>query len=64
MPTIKTIRQCAAMGILPEHCLRTRLRQGKLPGFYSGSRFLVNVDMLVEMLHSESAAAVTQEAKS
>lgn len=54
MPTFKTIRQTAAMGFVPEHLLRERLKQGKLPGVYSGNRFLVNVDALVEQLNAES----------
>ena len=54
MPTFKTIRQTAALGILPEYRLRVLKTQGRLPGIYSGSRFLVNVDELVKQLNTES----------
>ena len=60
MPQMRTIRQVAAMGILSEHFLRIRQKQGKLPGVYSGNRFLVNVDALSEMLKEESAASITR----
>ncbi len=55
---MKTIRQVAAMGILSEHFLRLRQKQGRLPGIYSGNRFLVNVDALSDMLSEESAASI------
>ncbi len=58
MPQMKTIRQVAAMGILSEHFLRLRQKQGRLPGIYSGNRFLVNVDALSDMLSEESAASI------
>ena len=63
LATMRTIRQVAALGILSEHYLRIRQRQGKLPGIFAGNRFLVDVDALSEMLRAESAAAVRQEAK-
>lgn len=62
MPAMKTIRQTAALGILSEHLLRIMLKQGRLPGVYSGNRFLVNVDALVSQLNSESIANVKTEA--
>ena len=62
MPSLKTIRQVAASGLLSEHYLRIRQRQGKLPGIFVGNRFLVDVDALSEMLRAESAAAVKKEA--
>lgn len=49
-----TIREVAKMGILPEHYLRRLEHQGKLPGFYSGVKKLVNVQMLMEQLEEES----------
>ena len=61
MPQMKTIRQVAAMGILSEYYLRIRHKQGKLPGFYSGNRFLVDVEALSEMLKAESLEAVKTE---
>lgn len=50
----QTIRQTAKLGILSEYNLRLRLAQGKLPGVYSGNRFLVNIPMLIEKLNDES----------
>ena len=48
-----TIRQTAKRGPLTEYCLRLLLRAGKLPGVYSGTRFLVNYGKLVAMLNSD-----------
>ena len=50
----ETIRQTAKLGILSEHNLRLRLAQGRLPGVYSGNRFMVNVPMLMQKLDAES----------
>ena len=61
MQSMRTIRQVAATGLLSEHYLRIRQRQGKLPGIFVGNRFLVDVDALSAMLREESAAAVRQE---
>lgn len=54
MPKFKTIRQTAALGIITEYYLRLLVAQGNCPGIYSGNRFLVNVDALVEQLENES----------
>lgn len=51
---LKTIRQTAAMKIVPEHYLRSLVAQGRCPGIYSGNRFLVNVPALIEQLDAES----------
>lgn len=51
-----TIRQTAAAGYDTEFHLRLLLKQGKLPGFFSGRTFKVNVPMFVEMLDQESRA--------
>ena len=58
MPTFKTIRQTAALGILPEHRLRIMQKQGLLPGIFAGTRFLVNVDALVAHLDEESTKSL------
>ena len=52
--TLKTIRQVAETGILPEYRLRQMQKQKKLPGIYSGNRFLIDVDMLKSVLERES----------
>lgn len=54
MPTFKTIRQTATLGFISEHYLRLLVAQGKCPGVYSGNRFLVNLDALIEQLDNES----------
>ena len=58
MPTFKTIRKTAAIGILPEHRLRLMQKQNLLPGIKAGNRFIVNVEALVELLNKQSAEAV------
>ena len=60
MPKFMTIRQTAALGILPEYRLRLMQKQNRLPGIYSGSRFLINVTALVEMLNAESRLEVKE----
>ena len=49
-----TIREVARLGVLSEHYLRRLEHMGKLPGFYSGVKKMVNVDMLMEQLERES----------
>ena len=58
MSSYKTIRQTAAMGILPEYRLRLMVAAGECPGFMSGNRFMVNVDMLSEKLEALSKERV------
>lgn len=54
MTNFKTIRQTAATGLISEHFLRMIVKQNRCPGIYSGTRFLVNVDALAEMLDADS----------
>lgn len=51
-----TIRQTVAAGYDTEFHLRLLQKQGKLPGFFSGRTFKVNVPLLVEQLDRESLA--------
>lgn len=60
MPTFKTIRQTAALGILSEHRLRLMVAAGDCPGIRTGNRFLINVEALAEKLDYESRTGVTQ----
>lgn len=55
----KTIRQVAKEFDLSETMLRTRLANKRLPGFYSGNRFLVDVDLLLKLLREESAKSIS-----
>lgn len=59
----QTIRQTAASGILPENRIRQRLKEGRLPGIYSGTRFLVNIDALEDMLAAETAQSIRNAPK-
>lgn len=60
MNMYKTIRQTAAMGILPEHRIRILVAKGECPGFYSGTRFMVNTRLLEEQLDRQSMATVRE----
>ena len=46
---------------LPEGTLRARLKRNKLPGFYAGSRYYINVLLLMEMLDAESRTSVATD---
>lgn len=48
-----SIRVAAKRGPLSEYCLRLMLKQGVLPGVYSGRKFLVNYEKLIEQLDEE-----------
>lgn len=48
-----SIREAARRGPLSEYCLRSMEKQGKLPGVYSGKKFLVNYAKLLEQLDAE-----------
>lgn len=61
LPTFCTIRQTAALGILSEHFLRQLVARGQCPGVYTGNRFLVNVEALVEQLERQSREAVNAQ---
>ncbi len=54
MAEYKTIRQVAASGLISEHYLRCMVAREECPGFRSGNRFLVNVEMLKEKLNELS----------
>ena len=58
IPQFLTIRQTAKTGILSEHALRLRPKQGKLPHVMAGTKCLVNYPLLVELLNSESRQAM------
>lgn len=49
-PKFPSIREAARRGPLSEYCLRLMLKQGNLPGVFSGRKFLVNYDRLLERL--------------
>ena len=47
---MKTIRETAKMGFLPEHGIRQLVKDGKIAYIKTGTRVLVNVTALLEQL--------------
>lgn len=54
--TFVTIRTAAKAVGLPDTCLRRMQKDNACPGFQSGNRFYVNLDMLIAKLDEESRA--------
>lgn len=50
-PTLKTIRQTAATGILPEHAIRVLVKQNKIPHLKVGNKVLIHYEKLCAMLN-------------
>ena len=50
LPVMRTIRQTAKMGILPEWALRDMVKRGDIPCVHSGNRAYINVRTLCDML--------------
>ena len=48
----QTIRQVAKLNIIPEYALRRLVKTNRVPGFFSGSRFYVNVPEFENQLNS------------
>lgn len=61
MSDFLTIRQAAADPRCPlrEGTLRAMVKRGEVPGFYSGTRFWVNIDELLTSLTERSTARVS-----
>lgn len=61
MSDFLTIRQAAADPRCPlrEGTLRAMVKRGEVPGFYSGTRFWVNIDELLTSLTERSTASVS-----
>ena len=51
-PTLMTIPQIAATGLLTEYALRKLHKEGRLPAFTVGKKVLINYEMLLEQLNS------------
>lgn len=49
-----TIRETAKRGPLTEFALRAMLKDGKLPGIYSGRTFRVNYKMFLDIIDKQS----------
>lgn len=56
----KTIRQTVAMPACPvgESVLRRMVKNGEVPGIYSGKRFLVNTEAFFPQIEAKSLASV------
>lgn len=59
MMSFKTINVSAECAKIPASTLRRMLAKGELPGFYSGNRFYVNYEMLLEKLEQDSLNAMS-----
>lgn len=51
----ETVNKTVKSEHVSENLLRGMIRQGTCPGYYSGNRFYVNVDKLLEMLNQSTA---------
>lgn len=49
-----TVRQASRVTGLSERFLRRLVREGLCPGIYSGNRFLVDTEMLMQKLRSDA----------
>ena len=49
-PTLMTVRQIARTGILPEHALRSLLKNGRITAVYVGRKAYINYDTLCQQL--------------
>lgn len=48
----QTIRQVAKLNIINEYALRRLVKTNRIPGFFAGNRFYVNVPELENQLNS------------
>lgn len=48
-----SIRQAADALGLPQNFVRRAQKLGKVPGFYAGNRFYVNMDMFIKKLNED-----------
>ncbi len=51
-----TIREVAKTGIMSEYCLRKLVKQGLVPCLYSGSKCLINLQMLKNLIDDKNSA--------
>lgn len=55
MPKYRTVHKFATEYEFPEYRLRQWIKQKRVPGWYSGNRFMVDVDAFLSQLQVESA---------
>ena len=56
-PLMMSIRKAAGIVPLSENAIRAGVKQGWVPGFYVGKKFLVNVDRLIEKLNESTGSS-------
>lgn len=61
MPHLETIRQTAKLAGLAVYHVRKLVLQGKVKYVRSGSKYLVNVDSLIEYLNNGEARTEAEE---
>ena len=61
IPTMKSISECSEIVGLAKYHVRRLVLQGKVKYVRSGSKYLVNVDSLIEYLNSGEAQAEVEE---
>ena len=49
----QSIREFSRRGIKSEAAIRADLRAGKVPGFYAGTRFVINSELYLEAIENE-----------
>ena len=57
MIRLLTVREAAKESGLSQYFIRNWIKQGKCPGVYSGTRFLVNIEQLETKIREECATA-------
>lgn len=61
VPVLKSIHETAKATGISESLIRQLVAQKKCPGFFSGKKFLVNVNMLIEAIDAESRPTVCKD---
>lgn len=49
-PHFVSIRKFAELGVISEYALRKMVKEGRCPGLYSGVKFLINQEALLNLL--------------
>lgn len=49
----QSAREFARRGVKSEAAIRREIAAGKVPGFYSGNRFVINAALYLELIEAE-----------